>query len=112
MSGDTQWPEGAAMPEAAIREVEEAVQALHALVPEAGADVEAHRYYSSDENLKQVIERLEDALSQLRELEPAAEEDAEVEAHRGYISDENLKQAIKKVEHAIETLKNLEGPSR
>jgi len=95
-----------------IEELGGVVSALKRLQqPAAGgedADVEAHRFHGySDENLKQAIAQLEDALASLRALEPQAAEDADVEAHRTYWSDESLKQAITQLENALAELRKL-----
>ena len=70
------------------------------------AEVEAHHVGWSDENLKQAVAKLEDALAALRELETKGE-DAEVEAHHVGWSDKNLKQAVAQLEQALEQLRNV-----
>ena len=71
------------------------------------AEVEGHPLRGhSDENLKQTVVEIENALEKLRALLAAAQ--AEVEGHplRGH-SDENLKQTVVQIEKALEKLRAL-----
>ena len=66
----------------------------------------SHYFRLSDEQLKQAITKLEDALTSLRELTSDREgEEPDVEAHGAWLSDENVKQAIAKLEDALEKLR-------
>jgi len=71
------------------------------------AEVEAHAFMS-DENLKQAIEEVEDALASLKDFEARRDpDDSEVEAH-AFMSDESLKQAIERLEGALVRLRDLQ----
>jgi hypothetical protein len=74
-----------------------------------GEDVEGHLMRWSDQELKQAVAQVEDALAALRELEtgPAGGEDVEGHASRGW-SDRELKQAVAQVEDALAALRELE----
>jgi uncharacterized protein YacL (UPF0231 family) len=80
--------------------------------PSGRDDVEGHAYSWSDENLKQAISQIQDALQVLRQLEPSQAED-DVEGHAYSWSDENLKQAVSRLENALAALRALRTtPSR
>ena len=62
-----------------------------------------------DEELKQTIAKVEDALEALRKMEALREEDPEVEAHGMHWSDAELKQTIGTLESALQALRKIEA---
>ena len=97
----------------AISEMGAALDSLReSKTADTAADVEAHRSYYSDENLKQAIQQVESALDALRQVAAQQEDDADVEAHRSYYSDESLKQAIQQLEKALRGLTRPSTASR
>jgi hypothetical protein len=78
--------------------------------PPGQDDVEGHAYGWSDENLKQAISQVQDALQVLRQLEPTHDQD-DVEGHAYSWSDENLKQAVSRLENAVAALRALRTTS-
>lgn len=71
-------------------------------------EVEGQARAYSDENLKQAIQQVEDALSALQKLKAEGGSTAEVEGQARLYSDENLKQAVQQVEAALAALQKLE----
>jgi hypothetical protein len=73
-------------------------------------EIEGHKFRHSDENLKQVVTQLEQALAALRQLDTQADEDEpEIEGHKFRHSDESLKQAVTQLEQALAALRELQG---
>ena len=80
--------------------------------PSGQDDLEGHGYGLSDENLKQAISQVQDALQVLRQLQPTHDQD-DVHGHISSWSDENLKQAITRLENALAALRAVRTtPSR
>jgi hypothetical protein len=73
--------------------------------PSGQDDVQGHSSSWSDENLKQAISQVQDALQVLRQLEPTQAEDDDVEGHGYSLSDKNLKQAVSRLENALAALR-------
>jgi polyhydroxyalkanoate synthesis regulator phasin len=71
-------------------------------------DVQGHSASWSDENLKQAIAEVEDALAKLRDLDAPGDD---VQGHASMYSDETLKQAIESLSEAVASLRNL-GPRK
>jgi len=68
-------------------------------------DVHGHFMAWSDENLKQAISQVDDALQVLRRLQPTDGQDDDVHGHWLAWSDENLKQAVSRLENALAALR-------
>jgi hypothetical protein len=73
-------------------------------------EVEGQHFGFSDENLKQAVQQVEDAIAALQKLR--VKSTAEVEGQLSGFSDENLKQAIEQVESALASLRKLQGAAR
>ena len=90
--------------------VEGALASLHRLGGGEDAEVQRHTYKRySDENLKQAIAEVENALAALRTLDG---DDAEVQGHGYKWSDEDLKEAVTSLSDALEALKAIDTQRR
>jgi hypothetical protein len=85
--------------------IEEALVALRSLDE---TDVEGHAVPCSDERLKRAIDRAEDAIVALRELEREPSGEADVEAHGRPWSDKNLHEACERLEDALVAMRELD----